>query len=157
QPASGEKILRVGLIGAGGIAGTHTENYKTMKDVDVVCACDVSEAGLKKFGEKFGVTRLYPEWKSMLAANELDAVSVCTPNGLHCQPTIDALNAGCNVLVEKPLAMNAKEGEKMLAAAKKNKKHLVIGFQHRFEGKSKVIRRAFDEGVFGKVLFVRIQ
>jgi selenocysteine lyase/cysteine desulfurase len=59
--------------------------------------------------------------------------------------------------VEKPLAMNAVEGQKMLDAARKNKKHLVIGFQHRFEGRTKIIRRAFDEGLFGKVLFVRVQ
>ena len=68
-------------------------------------------------------------------AFELDAVSVCTPNGLHLAPTIDALNAGCHVLVEKPLAMNATEGQKMLDAAKKNKKHLVIGFQHQHKVK----------------------
>jgi len=155
--SSEKKKLRVGLVGAGGIAGTHTENYQKMDDVEVVSACDVSEAGLKKFGEKFKITKLYATWKEMLKEEKLDAVSVCTPNGLHCESTIDSLNAGCHVLVEKPLAMNAKEGQKMLDAAKKNKKQLVIGFQHRFEGKTKVLKRAVDEGVFGKVLFVRVQ
>jgi predicted dehydrogenase len=73
------------------------------------------------------------------------------------QPTIDALNAGCHVLVEKPLAMNAKEGEKMLAAARKNRKHLVIGFQWRYHPTVRMIRRAADEGVFGRILYVRSQ
>jgi predicted dehydrogenase len=158
-PKSGgaKKKLRVGLIGAGGIAGTHTDLYKKFDDVEVVAACDVNPEGLRKFGEKYAITELFASWKDMLAKVELDAVSVCTPNGLHCEPTVDALGAGCHVLVEKPLAMNATEGQQMVDAAKKAGKHLVIGFQHRFEGKTKVIRRAFDEGVFGKVLFVRVQ
>jgi predicted dehydrogenase len=151
------KKLQVGLIGAGGIAGTHADYYKKFEDVDLVAACDVNEAGLKKFGEKYGVAKLYTSWKDMLKAVKLDAVSVCTPNGLHCEPTVDALNGGCHVLVEKPLAMNAKEGARMLQAAEKNRKQLIIAFQHRFDGRVKVIRRAFDEGVFGKILFVRVQ
>jgi predicted dehydrogenase len=53
--------------------------------------------------------------------------------------------------------MNAREGQTMLDAAKKHKRHLVIGFQHRYEGRTKVLKRAFDEGLFGKVLFVRVQ
>ena len=152
-----KKKLRVALIGAGGIAGTHTENYRKFEDAEVVGACDVNAATLEKFGAKFGVTALFDNWKDLLAKTKPDAVSVCTPNGLHLQPTVDALNAGAHVLVEKPLAMNAVEGQKMLDAARKNKKHLVIGFQHRFEGRTKIIRRAFDEGIFGKVLFVRVQ
>ncbi len=149
--------LRIGIIGSGGIAGTQVDYLKKFNDADVVAACDVDPARLAKFGEKYGVKGLYDSWKPMIEGARLDAVSVCTPNGLHCQPTVDALNAGCHVLVEKPLAMNAREGEKMLAAAKKNRRHLMIAFQHRFDGRSKVIRRAFDEGVFGKVLFVRVQ
>ncbi len=157
QSSGGKKKLRVGLIGAGGIAGTHTTHYKAMEDVEVVAACDVSEAGLKKFGDKFGVSKLYPEWKQMLKECELDAVSVCTPNGLHCQPTIDALTAGAHVLCEKPLAMNAAEGQRMVDAAKKSKKQLVIAFQYRFDPRSRILKRAFDEGFFGKILYARVR
>lgn len=151
------KKLRVGLIGSGAIAGAHTHYFKQFDDVEVVAACDVNKKALKKFGEKYEVQHLYPTWKEMLKEVSLDAVSVCTPNGLHCQPTVDALNAGCHVFVEKPLARNAQEGTKMLNAAKKNKKRLLIAFQHRFDGKVQIIRRAFEEGVFGKILFVRVQ
>jgi predicted dehydrogenase len=157
QGSADKKKLRVGLIGAGGIAHTHTDNYKKYEDVEVLAACDVSEAGLKKFGDKYGVKALYPDWKTMLKETQLDAVSVCTPNGLHCTATVDALNAGCHVLVEKPLAMNAVEGQKMLDAAKKNKKHLVIGFQYRFDPRSKILKKAVDEGFFGKIMFVKVQ
>jgi len=149
--------LRVGMIGAGGIAGTHADNYKKFDDVELLAACDVNEAGLARFKDKYAIPQTFKTWQEMLKHVELDAVSVCTPNFLHCQPTIDALNAGCHVLVEKPLAMNATEGAKMLAAAKKNKKHLVIGFQHRFEGRTQALRKAVLDGFFGKILYVRVQ
>ncbi|MCW8133329.1 MAG: Gfo/Idh/MocA family oxidoreductase [Planctomycetota bacterium] len=152
-----KKKLRVGLIGAGGIAGTHTDNYKKFEDVEVVAACDVSEAGLQRFKDKYAIPNTFKTWQEMLKNVEVDAVSVCTPNYLHYQPTVDALNAGVHVLCEKPLAMNATEGAKMLAAAKKNKKHLVIGFQHRFEGRTQVLRKAVLDGFFGKILYVRVQ
>ncbi len=154
---SKNKKLRIGVIGAGGIARTHTDNLIKFADVEVCAACDVNADNLALFTQKYGVTKVFDSWKTLLKEVELDAVTVCTPNGLHCQPTIDALNAGCHVLVEKPLAMNAREGQRMLDAAKKNDRKLVIAFQHRFDGRVKVIRRAFDEGVFGKIQFVRVQ
>ncbi|HEY3319030.1 MAG TPA: Gfo/Idh/MocA family oxidoreductase [Planctomycetota bacterium] len=155
--AKEKKKLRVAMIGAGGIAGTHTENLQKFQDAEVVGACDVSEQNLKKFSEKFNVRALFSDWKTLLKETQPDAVSVCTPNGMHWQPTVDALNAGCHVLVEKPMALNAAEGQKMLDAAKKNKKHLVIAFQHRFDSRTQMIKRAVDEGKFGKILFVRVQ
>ena len=152
-----KKKLRVGLIGAGGIAGTHTDNYKKFEDVEVAAACDVNAAGLLRFQEKYQIPQTFKTWQEMLKAVPLDAVSVCTPNFLHCQSAIDALNAGCHVLCEKPLAMNAAEGAQMLAAAKKNRKQLVIGFQYRFHGHTQALKKAVDEGFFGKILYVRIQ
>ncbi|NQZ67419.1 MAG: Gfo/Idh/MocA family oxidoreductase, partial [Lentisphaeria bacterium] len=96
-------------------------------------------------------------WKAMLKKENLDAVNVCTPNGLHKQPVIDALNAGCHVMVEKPLAMNAKEGELMLKAAKKNKKQLIIGFQWRYDAKAQMFRNAEKNGQFGDILFMKAE
>jgi predicted dehydrogenase len=149
--------LRVGIIGAGGIAGAHAEGYRKAERADIVAACDVNEASLKKFGERFGVKALYPTWTEMLAREKLDAVSVCTPNALHKQPTLDALDAGCHVSVEKPMAMNVAECRAMIEASKKARKHLVVAFQHRFDGRAQVLRRAFDDGFLGKPLFVRVQ
>jgi predicted dehydrogenase len=154
---SDKKKLRVALIGSGGIAGTHTDNYVKFPEVEVVAACDVNETVLQKFGDKYNVKKLYPDWKPLLKECEVDAVSVCTPNGLHMQPTVDALNAGCHVLVEKPMAMNVAEAQKMYDAAKKNKKHLVIGFQYRFDSRIRILKKAIDDGLFGKILYVRIQ
>ena len=153
------KPFRVGFIGAGGIAHTHSENLKKVPGVEVVCAADVNEKGLASFKEKQGVARTYADYKEMLAkeAGNLDAISVCTPNGLHAPNSIAALEAGLHVMVEKPMSMNAAEGQAMIDAAAKAGKHLVVGFQWRFDPKTTVLKHQADAGVFGNIKYVRVQ
>ena len=149
--------LRYGFIGAGGIAGAHLRDLVRREDVELVAMADISEAAMLRHKEQFGIPTMYAEWPAMLAAENLDAVSVCTPNKLHEQPVIDALNAGCHVLCEKPLAHSAEAGERMVAAAEANGRKLVIGFQYRYHARTQYLRQAFDAGQFGKVLYARIR
>ncbi len=150
-----QKKLRIGFIGSGGIARAHMRYLQKFEDADIVAASDVNEAALKQAQDDHGVKTLYTDWKKMLSKEKLDAVSVCTPNGLHCEPTIAALKAGCHVLVEKPLAMNAKEGQKMVNAAKKAGKELVIAFQWRFHPKTQFLAKGVQSGQFGKIMFMK--
>jgi predicted dehydrogenase len=151
------KKLRVGFIGSGGIAQSQMKHLKTYADVELVAISDLSEAALAKTKEAHGVQKTYTDWKEMLKKESLDAVSVCTPNGSHAENSIAALQAGCHVLVEKPLAMNAVEGQAMLDAAKAAGKHLIIAFQQRFQPKVQFFHRLSQDGVFGKVLFMKCQ
>jgi predicted dehydrogenase len=149
--------FRVAFVGCGGIAQTHAAALKNMPDVEIVAGCDILQDRLENFESKWGVTKLYKDWKTMLKEVKPDGVSVCTPNGVHMQPTIDALNAGANVIVEKPMAMNPAECQKMLDAAAKSKKKLVIGFQYRYHPNTQFLKKAADEGQFGDIMFVRCQ
>ena len=133
------------------------KHLKPYPDVEVVAVSDISEAALGKARETYGVQKTYTDWKEMLKQESLDAVSVCTPNGAHAVNTIAALKAGCHVLVEKPLAMNAVEGQAMVDAARKARKHLIIAFQQRFHPKTQFLRRLGKDGVFGEVLFMKCQ
>ena len=151
------KKLRYGFIGAGGIAGAHLTELVKRDDVELVAMADVAEAAMLRHRERFGIDGMYADWAEMLAKEDLDAVSVCTPNRLHEQPTIDALNAGCHVLCEKPLAHSAAAGERMLAAAGDTGRKLVIGFQYRYHPRTQFLRRAFDDGEFGNILFGRVK
>jgi len=152
------KPFKIGFIGAGGIASAHITNLKKVDGVEIVCAADVSDKALAKCKETHGLARTYADFREMLAKEtELDAISVCTPNGLHAENTIAALEAGRHVIVEKPMAMNSAQAKAMVEAAMKAGKHLVIGFQYRFDPKTQVIKRQVDEGEFGKVLYVRCQ
>ncbi|HEY8668800.1 MAG TPA: Gfo/Idh/MocA family oxidoreductase [Tepidisphaeraceae bacterium] len=150
--------FKIGFIGAGGIALHHMKYLAAMEGVEIAAAADVSPKSLSKAEEMYKIPKLYTDYKQMLKERtDLDAVSVCTPNGLHAPAAIAALEAGKHVLVEKPMAMNVAEGQAMLDAAKKAGKHLVVGFQYRFDAKSFIIRQQIAAGAFGKILFVRCQ
>ncbi len=147
--------FRVACIGCGGISNMQMTVFKKMPDVEVVAGVDIVPARLKAFSEKWGVTRLYKDWKKMLKEVKPDGVTVCTPNGVHAAPVIDALKAGAHVICEKPMAMNPGECEKMIAAAKKAGKKLAIGFQYRYHPNTQFLARARDDGQFGEIMFMK--
>jgi predicted dehydrogenase len=152
------QALKVGFIGAGAIARTHAENLIRVPGASICCAADVSEQTLNVFKTQFKVESLYSDYREMLKKEkELDAVDICTPNGLHAPATIAAFEAGKHVMVEKPMAMTVKEAQAMLDASKRAGKQLIIGFQFRFDSRTKVIRDQIDRGSFGKILYVRAQ
>ena len=156
KKATGKKgKIRVGFIGAGGIARHHMGILDEMDDVKIVAAADVSASALDQAAEQFKIKNTFADYKEMLKETNLDAVSVCTPNYLHAQPAIDALNAELSVIVEKPMAMDAVEAQAMVDAAKKNKQLLVIGFQYRYSPEAQMIKRYIDAGEFGNVLYAR--
>ena len=151
------KKLRIAIIGAGGIGSTHMRYLADMADVEMVAVADIVEESARQRCDEFDIPQAFADYKKMLRQVEADAVSVCTPNGQHAPCTIAALNAGVHVIVEKPLAMNAREGKKMLDAATRNNRALIIGFQNRYDAKVQFIKRAVDEGQLGRVVFARVQ
>lgn len=151
------KRLRLAFTGCGFVMGFHMNALKGFNDVEVVAGADTHAGRLAEFGRKWGVPGLYASSKAMLRKEKPDAVSVCTPNGLHLQHTLEALEAGCDVIVEKPMAMNPQQCQKMIDAAKRNKRKLIIGFQFRYHPKTQFLARARDEGQFGDIMFVKCQ
>lgn len=151
--------IRIGFVGAGGIAHMHARHLKKLDNAELVAAADPNPANLAKFVEAFAGVRGFGDYRDMLGSSKaaMDAVCVCTPNGLHAENTVAAFDAGLHVLVEKPMAMSARECQKMIEAGERAKKHLVVGFQFRFDPRTEMIRRQIAEGHFGKVLYVRCQ
>jgi len=151
------KKLRIAIVGCGGISQMHMSVWKTFPDVEVVAGVDIDPSRLKVMAEKHNVTAVYEKWATMLKEIKPDVVDVCTPNGVHCAPAVDALNAGAHVFVEKPMAMNPTQCQQMCDAAKKNKKKLAVGFQYRYHPNSEFISRAREDGQFGNIMFVKCQ
>lgn len=153
------KKLRVAIIGCGGIAQMHLNTYKKIPEVEIVAGVDILPERLDVMHEKWGVPReaLFLDWKEMLKVIKPDAVDVCTPNGVHCAPVVDACNAGCHAIVEKPMAMNPAECQKMINAAEKNGVKLSVGFQQRYRDATKALIKARDNGQFGDIMFVKVQ
>src|SRR5437764_13863611 len=135
------KKLRLAVIGCGGIAQVQLAAFKTFPDVEIVAGVDIDPARLKVMEETWGVKQNYKDWKKMLKEVAPDAVSIATPNGVHAAPALDYSNSGCHVITEKPMAMNPKECQRMIDAAKKSGKKLAVGFQYRYHPHSEYLVR----------------
>ncbi len=151
------EVIRVGYIGTGGIARRQARDLAAMEDVEIVAGCDISKEALRRFAEEYEVAQTFEDYNDLLQLEDLDAVSVCTPNFMHKEPTIAALKAGKHVLVEKPMAMNAEEAQAMVDAAEASEATLVMGFQRRLEPAPQTLKRFIDDGRIGNVLFARVQ
>ncbi len=150
--------LKAAIIGTGGISNEHIMAYQKNENVELYAFCDINEKQLSLMAEKYGVPkeRCFSDKDEMLKAlPEIDIVSVCTWNSAHAECTIAALNAGKNVLCEKPMAMNTKQAEEMLEAAKKNNKLLQIGFVRRYGNDADVMKDFIDAGYFGNIYYAK--
>jgi predicted dehydrogenase len=144
--------LRVGIIGAG-IGKSHAEGYAKQSRVQITAIAGLDDR-VKTLAGTYGA-RTYGDYTELLAQPDIDAVSVCVPNGLHHEVTIAALKAGKHVLVEKPLARTPAEGQEMLDAAKAAGKILMISFNHRQRSDVQYIKQQIDSGRLGRIYYAK--
>jgi predicted dehydrogenase len=146
--------VRVGVIGLG-MGRHHIAGYQLHPDAEIIAVADLDASRLQQIGDQYGVSTRYLSGEEMLQKEELDVVSIATPNKFHAPLTIAALEAGNHVLCEKPMAMSADEGRAMLAAAEKAGKRLMINFSYRFTEQSQALKDRVDAGELGDVYFAR--
>jgi predicted dehydrogenase len=146
--------LKVGVIGLGMGSG-HVRNFKKHPQVDVVAIADTNPERLELKGTELEVPNRYLDAMEMIAKEDLDIVVVATPNKFHHPLTIAALEAGCHVLCEKPMAMNAVEAQEMLDTANRLGKRLMINFSYRFTEQAWALKKQVDTGILGEVYFGR--
>ena len=146
--------VRIGIIGSGGIAGAHMHAYAQIPEAQVVAVCDVLPGRAHQFIERHGLegARAFTDHRAMLEG-DFDAVSVCTFNQAHHQPTVDALAAGKHVICEKPMAVTLGQAVAMADAADANKRILTIGFQSRYEPNIEMVKRVAASGELGEVYY----
>ncbi len=154
------KKMRIGIIGCGWIAGAHMRSYLAQPDVEIVAGADLIPGKAKEFMDSFGIKDAktdYASHKELLEDKSLnlDAVSICTYNRQHAQPAIDALNAGINVLLEKPFTVTLEEAIEVIKAEKKSGKVLSIGFQPRMDANMNKIKEIVESGVLGKIYYIQ--
>lgn len=148
--------LRAAVVGCGQIARhLHVVDYALCTEADAVALCDVVKSKAQDLASMLAPgAAIYTDYKEMLKKEELDMVTVATPNYLHAPITIAALKAGCNVLVEKPMATSEAECKKMLDAAKKAKKLLMVNQSQRLFPPHAKAKEVMQSGIMGKVLHV---
>ena len=151
------KKLKVGIIGTGWIAEAHIQQYLEMPDVEIVAGADLVEGKAEAFFKQFGVegARCYPDHKSMLDNEELDAVSICTYNATHAECAIYALKKGVNVLLEKPMCVTLEEGIEIMKAEKESGKIISIGFQPRLDPNMVKLKQIVESGVLGDIYYIQ--
>ena len=147
--------LRIGMIGAGNIARTHLGAYKDDPRVEIVAIADIDKEKCDKTADMFNIPNRYASAEAMLKAEKLDAADVCVWNCAHAECSIAALNAGLNVLCEKPMAMTSAEAQAMKDAADKNGKLLMLGFVTRFSAQAKIAKEFIDEGALGDIYYAK--
>jgi predicted dehydrogenase len=151
----GEKV-RVGIVGCGGIArATHVPHYKKLAGVELVACADINPEAAKRMAEDFGIPRHYEDYNDMFEREELDAVSVCTPNTAHKDPAVAAMKAGAHVLTEKPMAGSLEDAKEMYEASRRTGKILIVGFQTRFRPDINALRDLVESGELGEVYYSR--
>ncbi len=153
-----KKMLKVGIIGCGGIAnGKHMPSLAKISQVQMVAFCDITEEKAEDAAKKFGSeeAKVYSDYRELLKDKLIDVVHVCTPNKSHADISIAALEAGKHVMCEKPMAKTSADAMRMVEAAKRTGKKLTIGYQNRFRNDSQYLQKMCSEGEFGEIYYAK--
>jgi predicted dehydrogenase len=151
-----KKVVRVAVIGVGAAAQVnHIPALKKSEGVELVALCDRDEEKASRVAQRYGVPRVVESIDELLRDDELDALIIATPNYLHAPMAIAALQAGKHVLVERPLARNAAEAEKMAQAAKKADLVLMCSLAHRYRSDAQILKKFVDGKELGRVFYAK--
>lgn len=144
------KRIRIGIVGAGGMTAYHIPGFRKA-GAEVVAVADPNVTAARACAERHGISAVSGSVEEMLATQQIDAVSVITPNRFHAPVTIAALKAGKHVFCEKPPALNAAETRRMAECARKAKRRLMFNFCNRARPESAAIKREIISGRLGKI------
>lgn len=142
--------FKFGIIGTGIMGKAGAKILQLLDDVEVIALADISEKSLSEASAELGVAAKYLRYQDMLEAEELDAVYVATPDQYHRGPCIDAMEAGCHVIVEKPMATTLEDAEAICRVADRTGKKFQINFNHRWLSAYNKIKAMIDEGQLGE-------
>lgn len=148
--------LRVGIVGGGAIAQVaHLPVLKKLKTIEVRAICDTDLPKARALADRFAVKDAFDDIEELLRYEDLDAVVICSPNHLHESHILAALSANLHVLVEKPLAMTATSASRIVRAAEKHGRVVMVGMNHRYRPDVQIVRSFVQSGELGAVESVR--
>ncbi len=152
-----KRKLKVGVIGCGDIARScHLPYWQELEAegrVELIGVCDLIKERAQEGVERFGAGKAYRSYSRMLNNGDYDIIDICTQNRVHCPATVAALKAGANVLVEKPMAMNVREAQQMVKAAKAAKRKLMVAQHMRFEAGNEKLKALVERGGLGQIYY----
>ena len=150
--------LKAAIVGCGFIAQKrHIPSFlRLKKEVILTAVCDLNPQLAKEASNKFGVKKTYTNLSEMLSKEDLDIVDICTPPGSHVAVAVESIEHGCNVLMEKPMALNISDCDKMINAAKKSSVKLSVVHNQKFYPPFIKAQELVNSGAIGKVMGIRV-
>ncbi|NVM44854.1 MAG: Gfo/Idh/MocA family oxidoreductase [Candidatus Lokiarchaeota archaeon] len=150
--------LKIGLMGAGAFGTIHLEGFSKNPNCQLVAIASRTEEHAKAASEKFNVPKVYvgiDSWEKMLDNEELDVVSICTPNYLHAPIILKALERNCHIICEKPIAISREELHQI--ESKLTSKDLIFftSFQKRYNPFFRLLKAVIEDGILGKITLAR--
>lgn len=153
-------MIRVAIVGTGNIANTHIAGLLTFPErCKIVALCDIYPQKAENMKEKYGLDcGVFPDYQSMLASPEKpDLVHICTPPYVHAEIAVGCMDAGCHVVVEKPMATCLAECDEMLEAERRNGVTMACIAQNRFRDSVFRLKKVADSGLAGKICMARVE
>ena len=147
--------MRFGVIGTGVIGQLRAQTVVDHPDTRLVAVSDIDQSSLQKTAGQLRVAP-YVDYRRMLDRGGIDAVIVSSPVQLHEEMCLRAMEAGCHVIVEKPLSNNLDSCERILEAAKQHNRTLAVGFNHRFYPSVKFLKDSLEKAKIGRVDHLRV-
>lgn len=151
--------LRIGILGCGRISYKHVEAIaNNLNQAELVAVCDIKEEKSLERKKQYediaenSKVSIYKDYFEMLESEHIDVISIATESGYHAKHAIDCLEAKKHVLIEKPMALSLEDADKIIEIAKKNDKKVCVSHQNRFNPPIMKLRRAIEEGRFGKII-----
>ncbi|MCC6797974.1 MAG: Gfo/Idh/MocA family oxidoreductase [Candidatus Hydrogenedentes bacterium] len=147
--------IGIGLVGSQFIADIHAESFKHIRGARLVAVASPTKSNAQQLADKHGIPHVYTDYREMLQREDIHGVVLCLPNYLHCQVTIDAAKAGKHILCEKPMCMNLREADTMIAACAKAAVIFMYAEELCFTPKYVRAKQLADEGALGRVYLVK--
>ncbi|MEN6348178.1 MAG: Gfo/Idh/MocA family oxidoreductase [Syntrophomonas sp.] len=147
-------MIKIGLIGCGRISKNHFEAIADNPQIECIACCDILEERVRLAAEKYNIPNWTTKFEEMLQDPKIELISICTPSGLHPEHGIMAANAGKHVLSEKPMGIRLKDADALISACQEAGVKLFVVLQNRLNPAIRLVRRAFEEGRFGKIYMI---
>jgi predicted dehydrogenase len=152
--------LAAAVVGAGSIGNIHLTGYaENPKLVEIKAICDINPKRLAEMGTKFKVApdHQYLDFQKMLDNEQLDCISVCTPNCFHFPYAAESIRRGIHTLIEKPMVLTRDEARELRKIAARRKAKVMVAFSHRFIGMNIAAKRLLERGTIGKPFMIRVR
>lgn len=143
--------IRTGIIGAGAIGNVHLGTLARVEGIEAAAVTDAYLPLAQQRAEEHGIATVHESPEALLADESIDAVIVCVPNRFHADLAVQALERGKHVLLEKPMAIHSKEARRIVDAAGKSGKVLMMSHQMRWKGISRAVKAMIDNGEVGQI------